>query len=380
MAIVASGALLLEACSFSVQIVPTPGASLPAAESIPPTPTPDPPTPTTASPTDILPSATPTLIPINTDTIYQLAIFNNLDLPESVRCLTFSPDGTVLAGAGGDTSDFAIHLWDAGTGEEIRALTGHEGIIWSLIFSPDGQMLASASSDGTARIWDWRTGDLLKTLEFPDQVGSASFSPDGRTLAVGGLDDPQYLRAAIWIYSTGSWTPLLKIPESVNITAMGYSPNGRWLVGGGASRNVQVWRSSDGTSVYILSHPHPSLDVAISPDNSVAATATCSFAIDDGCQEGGVWLWNLTNGRLIIQLEDFPDIVENVTFSKDGSLLIAASRDGLLRVYDAATYELAFTADPPGGNGVMALSPDDGLLATGGAGGEVRLWKVVDRP
>jgi WD40 repeat protein len=69
-----------------------------------------------------------------------------------------------------------------------------------------------------------------------------------------------------------------------------------------------------------------------------------------------------------------------VTFSADGSFLIAASRDGLLRVYDAATYELAFVADPPGGNGVMALSPDNGLLATGGASGEVRLWKVVHRP
>src|SRR6185436_6275186 len=147
-----------------------------------------------------------------------------------------------------------------------------------------------------------------------------------------------------------------------------------------ASRNVQVWRTSDGTSIYVLSHPHPSIDVAISPDSSVAATATCSFAIDDDCQEGGVWLWDLSNGRLIIQLEDFPDIVENVTFSADGSFLIAASRDGLLRVYDAATYELAFVADPPGGNGVLALSSDDSLLATGGTSGEVRLWKVANQP
>ena len=93
-----------------------------------------------------------------------------------------------------------------------------------------------------------------------------------------------------------------------------------------------------------------------------------------------MWLWDLTNGRLIIQLDGFPDTVENVTFSADGSFLIAASRDGLLRLYDAATYELAFVADPPGGNGVMALSPDGGLLATGGSSGEVRLWKVVARP
>jgi WD40 repeat protein len=241
-------------------------------------------------------------------------------------------------------------------------------------------MLASVSSDGVARVWDWRTGDTLKILNFPDQVGSVSFSPDGQTLAVGGLDDFQNLRAAIWIFSTSSWQPLLKIPEYVNITAMSYSPNGRWLVGGGASRNVQVWRTSDGTSMFTLNHAHQVLDVALSPDNSTAATATCGFTVDDECTEGSVWLWDLSTGKLVTRLADFPDVVESVAFSTDGSSLIAASRDGTLRVYDTSNYEPQFAADPPGGNGVMALSPDGGLLATGGDNGEVRLWKVVYRP
>jgi len=160
-----------------------------------------------------------------------IEIFKSFGLKESVRSLAFTPDGTVLAAAGGDTEDFAIHLWDVASGREIGNLVGHSGIVWGAAFSPDGQMLASVSSDGTAKVWDWRSGDLLKSLDFPDQVGSVSFSPDGQTLAVGGLDDLQSLHAAIWIFSTSSWKPLLKIPEYVNITAMVYSPNGRWLVG-----------------------------------------------------------------------------------------------------------------------------------------------------
>lgn len=371
--LVVLGALLLDACSFSVQVLTTPLAPLPSATALPFTPT-------AVSPTSILPSVTPTLISIRADTLNMLEIFKSLDVPESVRSLAFTPDGSTLAAAGGNTEDFAIHLWDVASGQEIGTLGGHGGIVWNVAFSPDGQMLASVSSDGTAKIWDWRNGDLLKTLDFPDQVGSVSFSPDGQALAVGGLDDLQSLKAAIWIFSTSSWQPLLKIPEYVNITAMAYSPNGRWLVGGGASRNVQVWRTSDGTSLFTLNHAHQVLDAAISPDSSTAATATCGVTLDDQCTEGSTWLWDLSTGKLIKRMAGFPDVVESVAFSADGSSLIATSRDGTLRVYDTVTYEPQFEADPPGGNGVMVLSPDSGLLATGGVSGEVRLWKIVYRP
>lgn len=372
-------AWLLDACTFSVQVVPTPGAPLFVTPTVPATPS-LPPATETLDAEVVTPFATLTPAVIRQDTLSLLEIFNNIDVPETVRALAFSPDGEVLAGAGGDADDFTIHLWYTGSGEEIGALEGHGGIVWNLAFSPDGLMLASVSADGTAKIWDWREGILLQTLKFPDQVGTVSFSPNGETIAIGGLDDPQYLTAAIWIYSTSAWKPLLKIPDYVNVTAMTYSPNGRWLVGGGASRNVQVWRTSDGTSVFTLNHPHPSLDVAVSIDSAVAATATCSFAVDDDCTEGAVWLWDLTTGKLIQHLRGFPDTVENVIFSADGSLLIAASRNGTVRAYDTSTFAVVFDADPPGGNGALALSPDGRFLATGGVDGEVRLWRVVTRP
>ena len=366
---------LLNACSFSFQVITTPIPSQSTETSLPSTPTMVPPTPTV-----ILPSATPTQIAINANTILMIEIFKTLSPQESVRSLAFTPDGTVLAAAGGNTEDFAIHLWDVASGGAIGTLSGHSGIVWGVAFSPDGQLLASASSDGTAIIWDWRNGDIVKTLKFPDQVGSVSFSPNGQTLAVGGLDDLENLKAAIWTFSTSTWESLLKIPEYVNITAMAYSPNGRMLIGGGASRNVQVWRTSDGTSIFTLNHAHQVLSAAVSPDSSIAATATCAMTLNEQCTEGSVWLWDLSTGKLINRLADFPSVVESVGFSTDGSLLLAASRDGMLRVYDTTNYELAFVAAPPGGNGVMTLSPDGSLLATGADNGDVRLWKVVYHP
>jgi WD40 repeat protein len=68
-----------------------------------------------------------------------------------VRALTFSPDGSRLASAGGDG---VLKLWEPATGQEILTLSGHRDWVNGVAFSPDGRYLASASSDGTVVVWD----------------------------------------------------------------------------------------------------------------------------------------------------------------------------------------------------------------------------------
>jgi FOG: WD40 repeat len=311
-----------------------------------------------------------------------LEVFESFKLGDVVRSVAFTPDGAVLAAAGGNIDDFAVHIWEASSGQSLGTLDGHTGIIWGVAFSPDGQMLASVSSDKTAKIWDWRKRSLLKSLDFPGEVSSVSFSPDGQALAVGGVDEPQnqIQNAAVWTFSVDSWKPVRKFSEYLNVTAMAYSPDGRWLLGGGTSRNVQVWQASDGASLFTFNHAHQVSKAAISPDSSSVATATCETTINTICTEGGVWLWDLRTGRLIQKLKGFPDVVESVAFSVDGSSLIAASRDGTLRVYATSDDQPRFEAASEGGIEALALSPDGGLLATGGGNGEVQLWKIIYRP
>lgn len=362
--------LLLDACSFSVQVLPT-------ASSSPPTPA----TIQTLAPLSI-PSETPTLINISIDMVAWLEVFKSFGKGEVLRSVAFTPDNAVLASVAGNTEDFNIYLWDVTSGEAVGTLSGHSNIVWNVAFSPDGRMLASVSSDNTAKVWDWDNGELLKSLDFPADVVSVSFSPDGKVLAVGGVDEPQneVRKAAIWTFSVGSWDPLIKFPEYSNIAAMAYSPDGQTLIGGGTSRNVQLWRTGDGAPLFTLIHTYQVGDAAISPDGFTVATATCETVVNTECTEGGVWLWDLSTGRMIKQLAGFPGLVTRVAFSPDGSFLIAGARTGMLRVYATSDYEPRFESTSPSGVEALTFSPDGRLLATGGANGEVHLWKVVYRP
>jgi len=359
------------ACSLpgGVSSITAPAAS---QTVMPPTASP---TASPVPPTAIPPSPTPAPAPITLQTVGELSIYASFGEGETIRDLAFSPDGEALASVAGNREDFAIRLWDAGTGQPLRELVGHASIVFGLAFSPDGTMLASASKDHTAKIWDWRSGALLKSLDLPNEVTSVAFSPDSRTLAVGGVD--VWPNAAVWTWSVDSWAPSMELAEFWNIPALSYSPDGEWLAGGGTSRNTRLWRTSDGEAVQVLHHPGQVSSVVVSPDGATVATGLCETA-DEAlhCTRGAVRLWNLHTGTLIKSLADFPDWVEGVVFSEDGSVLIAGSRDGTLRAYSTSDFAPLFATLAPGGVMALAISLDGRFLATGSRGPDIHLWRV----
>jgi len=347
----------------------------------------EPPTATASAvaPTAIPPTATPLAPVITAETVGDLSVA--ISFAEGiVRSLAFSPDGTVLAAAEGDpaASIGTIQLYDVASGLPLRTLEAHESAVWGLAFSPDGRYLASAGRDHTARVWDWVSGTLVKSLGFPNEVVSVAFSPDSRILAVGGVDElpgSPLQDAAIWTYAADSWEPQFKLAEYWNILDIAFSPDGSLIIGGGASRNARVWRTSDGAEQFILYHAGQFSSIAVSPDGSTAATGLCEESDAPGhCIRGAVWLWNLSNGKLIETLSDFTSGVGEVAYSTDGSALIAASPDGTLRAYSTSDYSpLLTTTAPPGPFQVkisdMAISADGRHLATGGSG-RIDLWRV----
>ena len=82
--------------------------------------------------------------------------------------VAFSPDGSrLLIGRGAQfhTADLPS-LWDVSKGTEIATLAGHKSDtqLQGVMFSHDGRRIATVSLDGSARIWDGKSGNLLDVL------------------------------------------------------------------------------------------------------------------------------------------------------------------------------------------------------------------------
>src|SRR5438132_5243274 len=78
----------------------------------------------------------------------------------TVWAVVVTPDGRRAVSASLD-----LRLWDLESGQTIRTLEGHTGIVSAVAVTPDGCRAVSASGDRTLRLWDLSNGQALRTLE-----------------------------------------------------------------------------------------------------------------------------------------------------------------------------------------------------------------------
>ncbi|KAF2743353.1 F-box/WD repeat-containing protein pof1 [Sporormia fimetaria CBS 119925] len=111
--------------------------------------------------------------------------YSTMELKEhenGVMCLQFD-DRILMTGS----YDATVKIWDLKTGKVIRTLTGHTQGIRCLQFD-DGGRLITGSLDHTIKVWNWRTGQLLKTLNVHTR-GVIGVHMADKLLASGSADN-----------------------------------------------------------------------------------------------------------------------------------------------------------------------------------------------
>ena len=282
-------------------------------------------------------------------------------------------DGTRLATGGGDGT---VRIWDTTTGQELLALSGHGGPIRGIAFSPDGTHLSTTSEDGSAKVWSLSTdegtfGQELLTLSgHTGAVWSVGFSPDGTRLATAGEDGT----GRVWDATSGDELCRL-IGHGGAVRGITFGPGGTHLATTGDDEKVRVWTlgSGDGASAretLILSgHSGPVFGIAFSPDGTRLATAS---------EDRTGKVWDISASQQDLTLSGHTSSVWTAVFSPDGTRLVTGSDDGTAKVWDAVSgQELLTISANTQAVWFAAFSPDGARLATASSDGTARLWDAT---
>ena len=161
-------------------------------------------------------------------------VYTYKDLPGGAFRVTFSPNGKLLGYVSRD-NEKTVLLLNVETGIKHFALTGHSQRISVLVFSLDGTTLASVS-DKEIILWDVSTGRQLKTCPIKKNVRSMLFSPDGKKLICGGFDGS----IRLWDTHTGNLLST-HIGHTDPITTMLFLEDGKTLVSGSMDGTIHLW-------------------------------------------------------------------------------------------------------------------------------------------
>jgi WD40 repeat protein len=310
-------------------------------------------------------------------------------LPQGINPLVWSPDGKLLATGASETDPGLVLLWDARTGKKRASLIGPGGFgLWgALAWSPDGKSIA-AGDENMAVLWDAQTGKRLTVLE--QASWPLVWSPDSRILATGAFSSEQSV--FLWDGHTGRPRgSLARHLTPIPARCVSWSPDGRTIAVGARDwrdSTIILWDATSGKLRARLAGLDDSItDLGWSPEGKTIAAACglWTLAFDGSGQIPTVWreggsamLWDAATGARRAAL---PGATGHLAWSPDGATLATTARFfGGVDLWDPTSGQHRGTLKTDTSVWALAWSPDSKVLATNGVadrqGGTI-LWDVA---
>jgi WD40 repeat protein len=292
--------------------------------------------------------------------------------PEKIVGVSFSPSGERVATVGNDGQ---VHLWNVSSltqpSELITRLNEPLEWAWSSVFIDD-RTAATTRNEGPVFLWDVLTGETREriTASLPDaNVVQFNLSADRNLAAVSyGHAPAQELPSRVEFRAVKTGQPISsrELPRGRYFAKSSFSPDARRFALACLNYAV-VLDVRTAEVIREIAHPEWLKGVIFAPDGD--RLLTFDFY-------GMVRVYDARTFELQREMKLDKELVLRIAFSPDGNRMAVVGLDSQIKLFDAGTFEPLPPQFPVLRRYLteVLFSPDGKRIVTGGIDGKIRIW------
>lgn len=204
--------------------------------------------------------------------------------------------------------DGKLRIWNLRSGELLRTIDvpgeAHDVVTG---ITEDGHYVLTATWDGHTVIWDTGSGKAAFDVKLAHYAGVAAFSHDSKLLAINAQGAP------VQVFDIAANRRLFELPAGLGATAVAFSRDGRMIAAADGDTRVKVYDAHSGKLLAT------NQDLTLEP-LAVDFSADSKQVIAGGAERALIFL-DSASGKLLRRSDKVADPVGALQVSPDGTLL-----------------------------------------------------------